>query len=435
MYNLGYRNEGEREYIVINTDEEIALYQVKMLEEIDHGLLKVQMRNCDGKRELYYDVTGYISLVEKFSKPMDFEAFIKTINKIVDIINLLPGFLLNKDNILLEPKQVFLKDDKIYLIYLPFEYEVNIGYQLKEFVFYLIIRNVKLKTDIRVNTFLDFMQKCKEPIDIYEIKRMLIRLLEEEDCTNCEVEQRNKAFDIEELPTKDITENDKSKVVFLLLQIPLIVIVSLLYLIINRYLDEVFVMGLIIVITLSVDLLLVKYKQGLSNFIWGRLIKENFKNKRKKSKDKQIKKHTEMLFNDKLICTEHSIIEEEDIVNTKLKYKEKDATMLLAASIDKESRILYVLKAVEHEHKDIVVDTDNFIIGRYPAEVDYSHESKAIGRNHLVINGSVIKDLNSRNGTFLNGLRLEGEKSYTIEDGDNLRLANIDYTVEVILEL
>jgi hypothetical protein len=83
----------------------------------------------------------------------------------------------------------------------------------------------------------------------------------------------------------------------------------------------------------------------------------------------------------------------------------------------------------------ILILKPEFVIGRLEGQVDHAVENKAIGKVHAQIisrDGSYyIMDLNSRNGTFVNGVRIDSNKEYEIRDNDGISLANSDYTFVV----
>lgn len=83
---------------------------------------------------------------------------------------------------------------------------------------------------------------------------------------------------------------------------------------------------------------------------------------------------------------------------------------------------------------DILLEDERFIIGRATrngeptgAQYEFSTEITPISRLHAQIEykeGSYyIKDLGSSNGTYLNGVKLEVEQPYLIEDGDKIAFA------------
>lgn len=81
--------------------------------------------------------------------------------------------------------------------------------------------------------------------------------------------------------------------------------------------------------------------------------------------------------------------------------------------------------------EDILIDKDEFIIGRLEGYVDYELRNSAVGKLHaqlLYKNGiSYVKDLNSVNGTFINNKRLESNKEYELKGNDRLQLANCEF--------
>ncbi len=83
--------------------------------------------------------------------------------------------------------------------------------------------------------------------------------------------------------------------------------------------------------------------------------------------------------------------------------------------------------------EDIVLDKDDFVIGRLEGHVDHIINNNAVGKLHaqLVIKkGSCfVKDLNSMNGTFINNTRIESNKEFELKDSDRLRFANCEFVL------
>lgn len=79
----------------------------------------------------------------------------------------------------------------------------------------------------------------------------------------------------------------------------------------------------------------------------------------------------------------------------------------------------------------VSITKSNFIIGRLENYVDYLIENNVIGKVHAEIlvkeKQYFIKDLSSKNGTFINGIKLRSNMEYKIDNGDNVKFANIEY--------
>ena len=60
---------------------------------------------------------------------------------------------------------------------------------------------------------------------------------------------------------------------------------------------------------------------------------------------------------------------------------------------------------------------------------DYGGGQKGVSRHHAVIeastSGTVLIDLDSTNGTYLNSFRLAGKRPYLIKDGDEIRFGDL----------
>ena len=76
---------------------------------------------------------------------------------------------------------------------------------------------------------------------------------------------------------------------------------------------------------------------------------------------------------------------------------------------------------------------DEVVLGRSD-DVDLVLSDESISRRHACIRGSgdrpTIQDLGSRHGSALNGIRLDGEETVHLHDGDLLRIGRIDFVIE-----
>lgn len=81
--------------------------------------------------------------------------------------------------------------------------------------------------------------------------------------------------------------------------------------------------------------------------------------------------------------------------------------------------------------KDFVIEGNSFLIGGRNDLADGQLQAPGISRNHARITRQegvyYIEDLNSRNGTYLNGDLLSYKQKYRIKPGDHLRFAREEY--------
>ena len=80
--------------------------------------------------------------------------------------------------------------------------------------------------------------------------------------------------------------------------------------------------------------------------------------------------------------------------------------------------------------KDVVIDRDEFITAGLPVMWTMSCAA-TLWKIHAIFirrNGCCyVRDLNSLNGTFINGRRIESNREILLRNNDNLRLANCEF--------
>lgn len=90
-----------------------------------------------------------------------------------------------------------------------------------------------------------------------------------------------------------------------------------------------------------------------------------------------------------------------------------------------------ILISVDGQNK-IEINNFPFIIGKLSERVDFVLDDKSVSRIHLKIDIDekdkfLIEDLNSKNGTYINEIRLNPYEKRYIEIGDKITIAALDY--------
>lgn len=90
------------------------------------------------------------------------------------------------------------------------------------------------------------------------------------------------------------------------------------------------------------------------------------------------------------------------------------------------------LQSISNPAGKIMLSKASVLLGRLEDSVDYVIPNRAVGKIHAEIlnraDGFYIIDLNSVNGTYVNGERLVCNTEVMIKNGDNITLANESYT-------
>lgn len=119
----------------------------------------------------------------------------------------------------------------------------------------------------------------------------------------------------------------------------------------------------------------------------------------------------------------------------KVKYDAEDETDDTFIDFNKNKEITMRLVGINTPVRyEIVIDKDEYTIGRKRESVDgVIGFSKMIGRMHckIIRRGEqfAIIDLNSANGTFINGERIQPEKIYSLRGRDIIGIANCEFKV------
>jgi hypothetical protein len=105
--------------------------------------------------------------------------------------------------------------------------------------------------------------------------------------------------------------------------------------------------------------------------------------------------------------------------------EEMVTTLLSEEVLMKPASLLFEKEGVNEE---IALNSLPFVLGKLSGQVDYLIDQNTISRLHAKIikeeEAYYIMDLNSRNGTSVNGERLKGRDPYKLKHGDTIGLSN-----------
>lgn len=113
-----------------------------------------------------------------------------------------------------------------------------------------------------------------------------------------------------------------------------------------------------------------------------------------------------------------------------------DATRFLAGQVGYSSAVPAALISLRPDsYPDISLNRDHLLIGKNPDKADIILPSETVSRVHARIekrsDGLYVTDLFSTNGTFLDGHRLEPNRSARLLDSARLTIAGYNYRVQI----
>jgi pSer/pThr/pTyr-binding forkhead associated (FHA) protein len=105
-----------------------------------------------------------------------------------------------------------------------------------------------------------------------------------------------------------------------------------------------------------------------------------------------------------------------------------DATEILAPGRRAPARLL--VKDDTMREYGVMLKNNEFVIGRLKEKSDLVLNNKAVGKIHAKLehfdSSWVIRDMNSKNGTYINNIRLESGEDKALNNYDTITIANVD---------
>ena len=155
-----------------------------------------------------------------------------------------------------------------------------------------------------------------------------------------------------------------------------------------------------------------------------------FKNKKVKAQDEE-SEFLEKVFEGYESNVNAAYINEDKTLFT-VPDEEIGSTVLLTdIKIKSSGRFLRTVNGKE----DIELSYLPFIIGKQERVCDYVLNIDGVSRMHLKFfekdNEIYARDLNSRNGTYINGRKLENEENIRLYNGDSVNICGISYILEI----
>lgn len=158
-------------------------------------------------------------------------------------------------------------------------------------------------------------------------------------------------------------------------------------------------------------------------------------NKSKNETKKSNKKTKNKKGNQMTMPIESSNIAETDAPSVNLAKREIVSQLTYDTEV-LDSNMPYLLLSNGGVAEKVFINKEIFKIGRMPNASDYVLANKAVGKVHAQIflsgQGYYLQDLESINGTFLNGQRLTPNGQCPLQDNDKISLANINMTFKLL---
>lgn len=385
--NISEYDIDNRVYLsVVSSNTTLVDYQIEVINNNKElPILNLKVQSINNINKFSFDITGYISL-KKYMEKQDVNK-----NDLLNIVYNITNTIINTENYLLKKGNLILNYENVYIniltkdikmIYVPVKEKVNEDdyHIIREFLLGTIKIILNLDpTNILVRDIIKYLEKeyynlldIKKKIDAINNQEIVPVVKQFENPVQSRVNKNTK--------TEKGTKKTGSIIAINIVSILLAIVVGVLKL---DSIIKVGIIAVIIVVDIAITTLLV--------------VKNKSRNQGK---------------------TNSNNILENNATN--------------AAEISFENRtnalISYLYLDGDQSNKKIYINKDIFLIGRLAEVVDYAISNSAIGRVHARIENEegkyYVTDLASRNGSFMDGNRLNPNQRYLLHDGCQIKFAN-----------
>lgn len=191
-----YKRDVSHNYLILHGEEKIdtASYQVRMLTgNTMSSILKCRMQGLDGKWLFYYDITSKQSVASFYEqRKLSGEDLKMLLQGFLHVMEEMAEFLLNAEQLVLCPEYMFLDIEKgtVYFCCLP-EYHHPVQEQFRELTEYFLPK-LDHEDSVAVNLGYGIYRKAMESgLQLEQIKEMIYRAGSGNEDRNVENETRN----------------------------------------------------------------------------------------------------------------------------------------------------------------------------------------------------------------------------------------------------
>lgn len=464
-----FKKDISNSYMIINyfsikendLNEENISYSIKMILNNDiEKLLHMELRIIDEENYYYYDINEKQKLVEICENNLIngdmLENIIKSLFKCIDNIK---NYLLSENDLILELDKIFLDENQdVYFCFIP-AYSKDIREQLCDLLEQLM-KKINHKDKKAVMLVYNMYKVAKDKNSSFsKIKLVLEQKFEEEINLKKEIEKEDDSLKEQHIPLVEEKINCEKEVEFFSIDTYIKAIIPMLIFIIltwfcftNGYFNKNVGVGYdfiklstFIVILIAVELYICKNLFSPNNKKTKIINKVEYVDNNKilcknKKTNNVISNEDKFLKNDridKVNINKDNIENINNIKNIDNFQTQEEQTQILNDN-EYETQILnynyekneLILKSEDIRFNDIKLNEFPFIIGKLKNSNEIIND-KTISRFHAKIdkvdNRYFLTDLNSTNGTYLNGQKLESNIKNEINVNDEISFAFIKY--------
>ena len=386
---------GEKKFLMYRVDDASQMdhVEVEMLKNNDiKGLLPFSSAQNNDEIKFMYEMTNKMKLSQFLGGLVRWEELYPAVQGIVAAIMDCEQYMLNEGHFVLETENIFidLSSRKIELMFLPVENELLAQITWKDFLITLLHNlNYDMKDDIgKLETLQSYL--ADEKITIKEYAEKIEKIETLGLARNKDVKKENRQS---ERPVREVKREEKPNVIY---NVP----------------DPNSEVSPGVMKTEKGE-----KKEGIIGL---------FSKKKKKEKKQGKKQANSFAF---------EIPGQKKSVDVS-KEKEKEAVQEIGETLladDSEASLFMPYLINKKTNSQIPINKKDFKIGREEKYVDYVTSEPTVVSIVLDEQGKIVfvRDANSKNGTFVNGEKIQSNINVQIKDGDVIRFGRDEYILQL----
>lgn len=418
MQSVKYHKEGLYQYMVLETEKEMeSTYSNYLFQHQDvPNFLRYELRTVDDRQRIYYRLQ-YKNSLQSVKEFLSFrETMVRGIvESIICVLEIAKDYLLDMNHIIWSMECIFIEIEtgRLLFCYYPGPLPKN---SLQEFLTEFI-QVVGKKNEKNVVMMLQFYNCITEPScslesilafrKDYMYKDIDGDIVLEEEC-------QQEDFLVEEKASNAMDKNSVKKENMKMKGILFFIIVCDLTIFVLCFLNVLpfsFIYGGFLLLGL---------------FVAGLFVYE-LSDSKEDNPDKIMEAYFNAQHQESILTQEASVVYGETSVLSQL----NDSCMEVV--VEDEPKELYLLPLKKDEYPSIYIKKDSAVIGCMKESCDYVLQERGISRLHAKIMktsmGLILLDLNSTNGTFLNGEQMIPGQDYSLEKGDMIAFSQVEFVV------
>ena len=433
-FEYGYDSDATSSYLVLQLNSDIKLlnHQVEIIcQNPNSAFVPFHIRRENENEYIYYNITSKISLSQYLER--------KRLNKkeLLDLLKNITKNILLHDNYLLDLSSFIIHPDFIYinpatvevsLLYVPAPCDRDTMEVYRSFLKNLVVNSANVDDNAIDNYLQRILNYLKsDTFSLVDFKRLIIDLRN----TGSSYKQPTKAAGeyAETLWDEGRSFKDNAggrlaerknilKIMLLQLLIILAAAIACLFVMSRMKGDPASITG-VMLIAIALDVLIMKRIAGKPN-----------KKTSEEDRDARVEGDGSRSFQNVVYKRPHSPHrgKRQEAALTSEILKACDTVMISEVPLDKHP---YLESVGTHNGERIIINKEKYIIGRLGSMVDHLIQGSTVGKLHAEITGDeggyYLRDLNSKNGTYINDVRITSNKECEIKNNDRIRFSSHEY--------